>query len=202
VVAGFSNPSSGPLVTTEVLPIAPVAEAGDSRVPIDPVLLTECQSQLSCHSPSVVYHSLFSQACWRQGPTPLLLSQNPLTGDQSKGIDIHTSTLDLDSGDDSDGDNSKHDGVDGFEANFDGSNFNDKGESVLPSRSKAHVHNSFSINAQDQDPDDSYDHHNFYDNAKNPDNGEFDDNGYQDIGAEYSTHHDIHDPTSSVFCFL
>ena len=69
------------------------------------------------------------------------------------------------------------------------------GEPVLPSQSKAYVRNSFPVNAQDQDPDDSYDLYDFHDNAKNPpDNGgESDNDGYQDIGAKYNTYHDLHD---------
>jgi hypothetical protein len=186
LVAGSANPFSGSSVTTGVSPLAPVAEAGGSGVPIDPVLLAESQSQLSLH-PSQV-------------PPPLLRGQNASSGDRSKsqvtGIDIPTNgTLDSDSGDDSEDD-------DEAEYESDGSDSDDGSEPVLLSHSKAQVRNSFPVNAQDQDPDNSCDLHDFHDNAKNPNHGGQPDNdGYQDIGAEYSTHHHFQDPTLGEFRF-
>lgn len=127
-VPGSSIPPSGSFVTTRVSPIAPVAEAGGNRIPIDPVLLAESQSQSPLHPP-------------------------PSTGDHSKGrlggIDIHTSgTLDSDSGNDSEDDRMDEFGV---EYEPDGSDSDDgcQWEPVLSSHSKAHVRNSFLVNARD-----------------------------------------------------
>ncbi len=161
-------------------PIASIVDANGNRVPIDPVLLAESQSQPSFHSLPVVYHSLSAKVRQRQrpqGPTPL----NPFTGDQSEGqvtsIDVHTSgTLQADS--DSGGD-SNDDGMDESEVEyeFDGSNSSD--DELEPSHSQVRVRNSFPIN----------------------DGSEFDTSGYQNIGTEYSVHHDLHDPLLGAFCY-
>jgi hypothetical protein len=144
----------------------------------------------------------------REGATPLLPGQNPFAGDRSEAqvtdIDIHTSgTLDSDSGDDSE-DDKKDDSTDesGVEYEFDGNDSDEGRGPVLPSHSKAHVRNSFPVNAQDQNPDNSYDLHDFHDDAKNPDNGNGPDgDGCQDTGAEYSTHHDTNEPVLGAFRF-
>jgi hypothetical protein len=91
---------SSPRQMRDVSPLA----GGGTEIPIDPVLLAESQYQSSLRPPLRVYHSSSSRAHQRQGPTPLLSGQNPVTGDRSNGqatsTDIHTS-LDSDSGDDS-----------------------------------------------------------------------------------------------------
>lgn len=172
LVAGSSNPSSGSSVTTGASPLASVAKADGSRVPIDPVLLAESQSQPSLRQAPVVYHSS-SQVHQRQGPTSLLPGQNPSTGDRSKGqvtgIDIRTrDTFDSNGEDDSE-DDGEDDKVDefGVEYESDIGDSDDGSELVLLGHSEVH----------------------------NTDNGgETNNDGYQDIGAEYSTHHDLHDP--------
>jgi len=177
-VTGNSNRSPGSPVTTGV----PVAEAGGSGVPIDPVLLAESQSQLSRRPSAVVYHPSSSRR-------PLDRSKSQVTG-----MGVHTSgALDSDSGDDSEDDRVDEFGVE-YESN--GSDSDDGSEPVLPSQSKGHVRNSFPVSAQGQDPDGVYDLHDFHDNAKNPDNA-----GDQDTGAEYSAHHDFCDPTLGAFRF-
>lgn len=179
LVSSQFNASS---VTMGVSPIAAVAEAGGGGVPIDPVLLAESQSQLSSlHPPPVTMRS------GRQR-VPLGRSKGQVTG-----TDIHTSdTLDSDSGDESESDR-----VNALEIGHEfESDVSESDDDQLKT-----VRNSFLVNAQDRDPDDSYDLQGSHDNAKSPDNsGESDNDGDQNIGAECSTHHD-HDPTLGAFRF-
>lgn len=145
LVAGFSN--ANPSITTRVSPIAPVANASRSEIPIDPVLLAESQYQSSRHPPPVVYH--FSSSQVRQGPTPLPSDKNPFTSGQSKGqdtgIDTHTSGTC-----DSDGSVDDRAGESGVEYESDGGNSSDgELEYVSPSHAKAHVHTSFPVNAHE-----------------------------------------------------
>jgi hypothetical protein len=185
LVAGSFNASS---VTMGVSPIAPVAEAGGGGVPIDPVLLAESQFQLSLRPPPVTMRSGRQQG-------PLDRSKGQVTG-----TDIHASdTLDSDSGDDSE--NDRVNGLEiGYEFESDVSDSDNEWKLVLPDQLKT-VRNSFPVNAQDRDPDDSYDLQGSHENAKSPDNsGESDNDGDQNIGAECSTHHD-HDPTLGAFRF-
>lgn len=177
LVASSLNASS---VTTGVSPIAPVAEAGDRGVPIDPVLLAESQSQLSLRPPPVMMRSGRQRG-------PLDRFNGEVTG-----ADNHASgTLDSDSEDDSEDD--RRDEID-YESSI--SDSDDERELVLPNQLKTHVRNGFPVNAQDRELDDSHDLQDSRDNAKSFNGSDGSDNdGDPNTGAECSTHHYLHDPT-------
>lgn len=183
LVASSFNASS---ITTGVSPITPVAEAGGGGVPIDPILLAESRSQLSLRPPPVTMRSGRQRG-------PLGRSKGQVTS-----TDIYASgTLDPDSGDDSE-DDTENEGE--LEDESDDSDSDEGLELILL---KTPVRNSFHINAQDRDPDDSYDLQDSRDNVNSLDkNGESNNDGDQTTGAECSsTHHYLHDPTLGAFRF-